>query len=68
MPVIQNGVDAIITAARPLGTNISAQITPPLPTPSSRAPLSRNPGSAFHEGIGLPCRRRNAARIEPAMT
>ena len=37
-PAIQKGDDATTTAARPLGTYISAHTTPPLPSTSIRNP------------------------------
>ena len=49
-PVIQKGLDATTTAAMPLGTHCSAQITPPLPRQIMRNPSSASAGQCFGEG------------------
>ena len=65
-PVIQNGEAATMTAATPLGTHCSAQMTPPLPRPIIRKPINAKRGQCAGAGRRSPRARRMAASRTPA--
>ena len=66
MPIIQNGTVATVTAAMPLGTHCSAQITPPLPMQIVRKPMTARPSHCERGTTASPRDARMARSRMPA--
>ena len=65
-PIIQNGTVATVTAAMPLGTHCSAQMTPPLPMQIVRKPMNARPSHCERGTTPSPRDARIASSRVPA--
>ena len=63
----QIGIVATHTAASPLDTHCSANVTPPLPAPSSKQPTTADAAHCARVGAGAPRTRKKTYSVLPAI-